>query len=80
MGKADLADQGFLRHQRERRENPDLDCGARLPAGRHHEEATQNRGQSLRNFTGSECLLVRENRDKSAAYKIELQMRTGRNR
>ena len=80
MDKTEPADQGLLRHQRECREDPNLDRRDRLPVGRHHEKAPPDRGQSLHNSTGSERLLVRENQYKSASCKVERQTITSRNR
>ena len=73
MDQTASADQGFLWHQRERGQNPDMDCRHRLPAGCHHEETTQNRCQSLHNSTDFKRNRFRENAIKTATYGYELQ-------
>ena len=51
MDQTASADQGLLRHQRERREDPDLDAVSRLRAGRHHPQALGAGGQPLPDST-----------------------------
>jgi len=45
MDQAALAHQGVLRHQRERREDPNLDRGVGLCAGGDRAQAVGDRGQ-----------------------------------
>jgi len=46
MNQAALARQGLLRGQRERRQNPNLDCRQHVCAGRHRAQAARSGGQS----------------------------------
>ncbi len=54
-------DQGLLWHERERREDPDLERTRRLCARRHREEAAGPRRQPLQTPANSEHHTVREN-------------------
>jgi hypothetical protein len=53
MDQAASANQGLLRNQRERREDPDLDCGVDLCAGADGAQATRSGSQSLPDSTDS---------------------------
>ena len=55
------AHQVVLQHLRERGEDPDLDRGGRLRAGRDHPQATRHRRQPLHNYVGAEPDPFREN-------------------
>ena len=61
MDQAAPADQGFLRNQRERGEDPNLDCGVDLCAGGDRAQAVGAGGQSLPDSTDSQCYSFREN-------------------
>mgnify|MGYP001615617602 CR=1 FL=1 len=52
--------QGIFRHQRECRKDPDLDCRLHLRAGRHPQEASRPRPQSVPDPTGAERDAFRE--------------------
>ena len=54
VDQAKPENQDLLRHLRKRCQSSDLDSNFSLRAGCHHEETTQNQGQSLHNFTGLE--------------------------
>jgi hypothetical protein len=60
LDQAALTRQGILRNQRERGEDPDLDRGEHLRAGRHRAQTARNRGQPLPNPTDSQPNSVRE--------------------
>ena len=49
-----------------------------LQEGCHHEEATQNRGQYLHNFTDAECHHLRANAIITGTYRFKLQKRNRR--
>src|SRR6266581_4931049 len=57
MGQATPADQDILRHQRERGEDPDLDCHFNLRAGGHRPQAPGVGGEPLPDSTDSLILL-----------------------
>jgi hypothetical protein len=61
MDQAAPQNQGFLRHQRERRENPDPDRRLGLRPRRHRPEATWPGGEPLPNSTDSQRHTFREN-------------------
>ncbi len=73
MDQAEPAHQGLLWHQRECRQNPDMDRCHRLLVDCHPEETAQNRGQSLHNSTDFKRDRVRENAYKTATYGFGLQ-------
>src|SRR5208283_1764099 len=61
MDQAASAHQGLLRNQRERREDPNLDCGVDLCAGGDRAQKARAGGQSLPDSTDSQCYSFREN-------------------
>jgi len=61
MDQAAPAHQGFLRHERECRENPNLDRRLGLCAGGHRAKTPRHRSYSLPNPTGPQSYPVREN-------------------
>jgi hypothetical protein len=65
--------QGFLRHIRECREDPSLDRDLCLRPGRHREEASENRTESLHNSTDFECHPIRENPVVTGALELKLR-------
>jgi hypothetical protein len=73
---AALANPSLLWHQRERREDPNLDRCVRLRARRHRTEAPRRGSQSLPDSTRSEFDTFRENADFSGTSAIGLQRRT----
>jgi hypothetical protein len=79
MDQAKPANQDLLRHLGERSQSPNLDCRVDLCARRHHEEAAQNRGQSLHNFTGLERHHLRKNAFIAGTYRFKLQKRNRQN-
>ena len=48
------ADRNFLRHERQRRESPNLDRRVRLRPGGHREKGTSSQTEPLRNSTDFE--------------------------
>src|ERR1035438_3662264 len=61
MDQTASANQGLLRNQRERREDPNLDCGVDLCAGGDRAQAARSGSQSLPDSTDSQCYSFREN-------------------
>lgn len=61
--------QAFLRHIRERREVPDLDCRLGLRAGGHCQEAFESRCLALHFVTDFVADLVRENAVTTGTYE-----------
>jgi hypothetical protein len=51
-------DKILLRHLRKCGEDPNLDCHIRLCAGGNHQKETENRAQSLHNFTDFKYLNI----------------------
>jgi hypothetical protein len=67
MRETASAHQSVFRHQRERRENANLDRYQRLRPRRHHQKTSLRRGVALHNPTDFELDAFRENTDGSAA-------------
>src|SRR5271157_584106 len=61
MDQTTPANQSLLRHQRERREDPNLDCGIGVRAGGDRAQAVGTGVQSLPDSTDSEPHAIREN-------------------
>ena len=61
--------QILLRHIRERRQKPDMDCYFGLCTRCKYQEATRPQDRSLHNITNFESDLIRENIVKTATYK-----------
>src|ERR1017187_4601988 len=61
MDQTAPADQGFLRHQRECGEDPNLDCGIGVRAGGDRAQTVGTGGQSVSNPTDSQRIAFREN-------------------
>ena len=60
MDQTAPADQGFLRHQRERGKNSNLDCGIRVCAGGDRAQAVGTGGQPVPDPTDSQPHALRE--------------------
>ncbi len=69
MDQAKPAHQEFLWHLGECRKDSNLDRRFSLCAGRHTQEATQDSGKSLHNFTNPECLSFRKNIVITTTYR-----------
>ena len=78
MDQATPPRQGLLRPQRERCEDPDLDCHRDLLAGRHPQETARPRRQSLQTPTGSQHHRPRENPRPAGLSAHRLQCRNTR--
>ena len=61
MDQAASADQGLLRHQRERGEDSNLDRSVDLCSGGDRAQAVEAGSQSLPDSTDSQCYSFREN-------------------
>ena len=73
MDQAASAHQGLLRHQRERREDPNLDRGVDLCAGSHRAQAARSGSQSLPDSTDSQCYPFRENAHFTGTSGVRLR-------
>ena len=63
------ADQGVLRHLRERGQDPDLNRHQHLRVSRHRQEANEHRPRSRRNPANFHHLPLRESRDFTTTYE-----------
>ncbi len=70
MDKTTPTDQIILRHIRERCQDTSLDSGLSICSNSDHQKTTQNRDQSLLNFTDFEPYSFRNNDYKSTTYRM----------
>jgi hypothetical protein len=68
MDQTASAHQGFLWHLGECGEDPGLDCGLQLPTGCHRTQTARPENEPVHNAANSQCLVVRENTDKSSIF------------
>jgi hypothetical protein len=73
MDQATSADQGILRHQRERGEDSSLDRDFRVRSRRNCQEKIKFGSESLHNFTDFECDTIRKNAHFAGVFFISLQ-------
>ena len=69
MDQTEFAHKNFLRHQQERRKNPNMDRCHRLFDDCNSEETAKNRRQSLHNSTDFERYCIRKNAIETATYE-----------
>src|ERR1017187_7714113 len=75
MDQTALAHQGVFRHQRERRQDPNLDRNLGLRPGRHRLQTTPAGLKPLPNPTDSECYPVRENPHFTSTSELQRHIR-----
>ena len=75
VDQAAPADQGFLRHQRERGEDPNLDRGLGLCPGGHRSQALGAGGEPLPDSTDFERDAFRENAHSTGTSRVGLRER-----
>lgn len=78
MDQTASPDQVVLWHQRERGEDPNLDRGVRLRAGRHRPQAARPRTESLPDSTDFQRDAFRENATFTGTSALGLRRRTAR--
>jgi len=76
--KQHLCIKAFFRHQRERRQDPNLDRYLGLCPRRHRAETTQSGNYPLPNPTDSQPYAVRENPAFTGTSKLQIHIRPGR--
>jgi len=72
MHQATSQNQGFLRHYRKCRQNPDMDRYLRLCSRGHRKKNLEPRSESLHNSTGSQCHAFRENAHFAGTFVYHL--------
>ncbi len=73
--KQHLRIKAFYGTLRERRQNPSLDCGLQLSAGRHRAQAARPAGKPVHNATNFKRVPVRENTHESSFFAQQLAFR-----